>query len=208
MSKNLKCIQINLHHAKAASDVLSRKFINSGIHIGFIQEPWAYKGGIQGLPTTSCKLVYSKKHESPRAALLLNKSINYLPIPEFISRDLVAAAVEVPTTGGKQEVIFASAYFPGESDDPPPRDVQRLIQHCKRNNKHIIMGCDANAHHVVWGSTDTNTRGEYLLEYLSTNNIDILNEGNKPTFVNVLRQAQKSKTGTYQPNPLYRTTTT
>jgi Endonuclease-reverse transcriptase len=47
----------------------------------------------------------------------------------------------------------------------------------------IVIGCDANSHHVAWGSTDTNSRGAALLEYIASSNLEILNRGNEPTFV-------------------------
>jgi hypothetical protein len=49
------------------------------------------------------------------------------------------------------------------------------------------MGCDDNTHHTVWGSTNTNQRGESLLG-LMANNLTIANQGNKPTFVTAVRK--------------------
>ena len=42
---------------------------------------------------------------------------------------------------------------------------------------------DANSHHVIWGSSNINSRGEALLEYIASTNLDILNRGDEPTFV-------------------------
>ena len=47
---------------------------------------------------------------------------------------------------------------------------------------------DLGKHHAIWGSTDINKRGECLFEYILSNNIDICNRGNKPTFANAIRQ--------------------
>ena len=46
-----------------------------------------------------------------------------------------------------------------------------------------MLGCDANAHHRSWGSTDTNARGEALLEYIMGTCLVVCNEGHRPTFV-------------------------
>jgi hypothetical protein len=46
----------------------------------------------------------------------------------------------------------------------------------------LITGCDANAHRIVWGSTDINPQTEYLIEYLVSTKINILNKGNRTTF--------------------------
>jgi len=50
------------------------------------------------------------------------------------------------------------------------------------------VGCDSNAHHTACGSTNCNGRGESLLEFLNSSNLEIPNRGNESTFCNVSRQ--------------------
>ncbi|KAL7735690.1 hypothetical protein ACLKA6_002567 [Drosophila palustris] len=38
--RHLKCLQANLHHAKAASDVLCCRFTTEDLSVAFLQEPW------------------------------------------------------------------------------------------------------------------------------------------------------------------------
>ena len=123
-STNIKCIQINLHHAKGASSILSRRVVKDNIDVSFIQEPWVAGGRIKGLSTQSYKLIYNTEHERPRAALLVHKRLRALPVPEFIFQNQVAVMVELQTAKGKQKAIFASAYFPSEMDAPPPEGVK------------------------------------------------------------------------------------
>jgi hypothetical protein len=52
----------------------------------------------------------------------------------------------------------------------------------------ILIGCDANAHSIVWGSTNNNARGTQLLDFINTTNLHIMNRGNEPTFVNRIRK--------------------
>jgi hypothetical protein len=61
--------------------------------------------------------------------------------------------------------------------------VRDIFEHCRSRKKQVIIGCDANAHHNLWGGTGTNPRGESLMEYLVGSNLNILNRGNEPTFV-------------------------
>ena len=51
-----------------------------------------------------------------------------------------------------------------------------------------MIGCDANAHHVAWGSSNTNERGEALLEYLASTDLAWCNKGHKPTFITRIRR--------------------
>lgn len=81
------------------------------------------------------------------------------------------------------ELVVASAYFPGDSPEgPPPPEVRALINFCLDKNISYIVGCDANAHHTSWGSTDTNRRGTSLYNFLIDVGACVLNEGNSPTF--------------------------
>ena len=56
------------------------------------------------------------------------------------------------------------------------------MQYCENENLYLVAGCDSNAHHSVWGSTNCNIRGEALVEFLNSLNLEILNRGNEPTF--------------------------
>lgn len=178
----LKCLQINLHRAVAATALLKKRFLNDKFNIGFIQEPWTIGTFVKGLSAQSCKLIYSSGgQERPRAALLLNDQVTFFPLTEFITKDVVAAIIDIKTEKGYQKTVFASAYF----DDKlgiPPSDLVKLMDYCKRANLHIVIGCDANAHHTCWGSSDINKRGEYLLDYLNSVNLVVVNVGNKPTY--------------------------
>lgn len=137
-------------------------------------------------------LIYDKRMlETPQTCIILNKRHNsrFLVLQEFCKKDLVAVKLKYDTEQGKHEVIICSAYFPGETHRPPPtEEVQQLIQYAHEENIQLILGCDANAHHVVWNSTNTNERGEHLLDYMVSNNLILLNQGNRPTFVTVSRK--------------------
>ena len=170
----MRVLQANLHHAKGASAVLCRTFASQRMHIALIQEPWVIGANIHGLSIKSCKLVYSKGELAPRAAMLVDNSINFLLITEFTHRDLVSALLTVPTENGSRELVLASAYFPGDIDDAPSDLVNKLVSFCKQQNYQFIIGSDANAHHTVWGSTNINDRGERLLKFLCSNIIEIL----------------------------------
>lgn len=186
--KSIKFIQENLHHAKAASAILSKIFIKGNLDVALLQEPWTYNSRIQGMPTKSCKLIYDNSQIAPRAAILVNTNANVIPITEFINRDIAAVSLEVPTTKGKTVLYVASAYFPSDVEDVPPPEVAAFVTYCRNQNRAFIIGCDANAHHTIWSSSGINKRGESLFDFISKYDIDICNRGNSPTFVNAVRE--------------------
>jgi hypothetical protein len=80
-------------------------------------------------------------------------------------------------------LVVCSAYFPYNSEDPPPsKEFEDLVRYCEKENLYLVVGCDFNAHHSAWGSTNCNCRGEALVEFLNTTTLEILNRGNEPTF--------------------------
>jgi hypothetical protein len=86
--------------------------------------------------------------------------------------------------GSTRELIVTLAYLPNDSEDrPPSKGLREVVDYCSRNRLQLIVGCDATAHHIIWGSTDIHPRGECLMEYLVSTNLNILNKGNEPTFV-------------------------
>ncbi|KAL7724221.1 hypothetical protein ACLKA6_020027 [Drosophila palustris] len=155
-NRHLKCLQANLHQAMAASDVLSCRYVTKDLDVAFLQEPWILSGKIKGLNTKNGRLIYASEQQRPKAALLLNKKVTFLPLSQFITEDLVAVWAKMPTACGEKEAVIASAYFPGDSSDAPPREVGALVEYCQRENLRWIIGCDTNAHRTVWESTNIN----------------------------------------------------
>jgi len=90
---------------------------------------------------------------------------------------------------GGGEIILGSAYLPYDDvEPPPPGGLERLVTGCRAKGTHLIVGCDASSHHTSWGSMNNNNRGESLFNYIMANGLDIINRGNKPTFVTSNRQ--------------------
>lgn len=104
-----------------------------------------------------------------------------------MNRDLVTLQLHIQLGSTFQSIVIASAYCAG--DEPTPSDsLVRLAEYCSAKRLPLLLGCDANAHHDVWGSTDTNSRGESFLEFILKYNLEIMNVGNTPTFVTRARQ--------------------
>jgi len=80
-------------------------------------------------------------------------------------------------------LVVCSAYLPYDSEDPPlSKEFEDLVRYCEKENLYVVVGCDSSAHHSVWGSTNCNSRGKALMEFLNTTNLEILNWGKEPTF--------------------------
>ena len=64
-----------------------------------------------------------------------------------------------------------------------PRILPRQRNLRNSSDLYLAMGCNSIAHYTEWGSTNCNDRGEYLLEFLNSSNLEILNQGNESTFL-------------------------
>ena len=190
--------QINMHHARAAAlslighrDALVQH-AHQNTHTGpssphsfvfLIQEPYHVKNVIRGLGNKD-QIFVADKQDTPRSCILASRNVLATMLSQFCDRDLVV----IKTDWGKRQVIFASSYMPGDTTDIPSANLRLLVTYCEHNNLPLVIGADSNAHHLVWGSTNINPRGDKLLEYLLANDLDVVNEGSTPTFVTRSRQ--------------------
>jgi hypothetical protein len=161
--------------------------------MALIQEPWYRKGCIRGLNIPGYNLYPMGGKDRPRACILA-RNMNLWVLPDFSCRDLVAVLVKYYEEGAERKMVVCSAYLLYDSEDPPPsKELEDLMRYCEKH-LHLLVGCDSNAHHTAWGSTNCNSRGEALMEFLSSSNLEILNRGNQPTFCNAVRQELLSVT--------------
>jgi hypothetical protein len=55
--------------------------------------------------------------------------------------------------GGCEELTVASAYLAYDSDEPPPtKEVMDITDYCYGRKNQLIIGCDAEAYHTLWGA--------------------------------------------------------
>ena len=155
----LELLQINLQHSKAGSTELARRVRKKEAYVALIQEPWPHKGQVRGLGKKGLYAPECGRGQAPRACILASPGISIWPLPALSHRDCMA----VEATLGARKVLLASLYMPGDKA-VPEACIRRLVDHAASTGHGLLIGCDANAHHSYWGSTDTNDRGEQLLE--------------------------------------------
>ena len=181
------CVQINLQRNKSAPAALTRRFNTYNHKVALIQEPYTIKTN-KNHNSTSYKicglsggnLIYCNT-ERPRAALMIDIGVNYMPLSEFVTRDLVAAIVTLQSADAQIKQVFCSSYHAGD-DSAVPYLFQKLVDYCRKEGFELIYACDANAHNTFWGSKDTDSRGTELLDFIFQKNLDLLNKGNVPTL--------------------------
>ncbi|XP_072377266.1 uncharacterized protein [Diabrotica undecimpunctata] len=106
----------------------------------------------------------------PRSCIIHSNRVDCTLIPVLCTDDIVTAVLTITTEVGEKKLVVCSAYFPGDEALCPPSIISDIVAYCLEKGLQLIIGCDANAHHTVWGSKNINARG------------------NKPTFVTKARK--------------------
>jgi hypothetical protein len=155
--------------------------------MALIQELWCHGNCIRGLSIPGYTLYSAGGIDRPRACFLVGDMHSWL-LTGFSCRDLVAVLVKYPENGTERRVVICSAYLPYDSEDlPPTKELEELVRYCEEEHLYLIIRCDSNAHHTAWGSTDCNSTGEALIEFIGAYSLEILNRGKEPTFCNGYR---------------------
>jgi hypothetical protein len=139
-----------------------------GIDMALIQEPWYREDRVMGLNIPEYTLFHASVMDRPRACILTRNETAWM-LPGFSCRDLVAVLIKCKERGAEQRLVVCSAYLPYDSEHPPPS--KELMRYCENENLYLVVGCDSNEHHSAWGSTNCNSRGEALMEFLNSSNL-------------------------------------
>ena len=126
--------------------------------------------------------VYCNKGEvRPRAAIVLHKSLESKcwKMHDYTTPDQAAVKIKLDNI----ELILASTYM--DINGPvPPHETSPLATYANNNKIPLIIGTDTNSHHTLWGNKACNSRGEELLDFLSSLGLHVANKGSTPTFLN------------------------
>jgi len=179
---NTSSIQANRQHNITASRVLSRTVSVKGIGMALIEKPWFCEGRIRGPKIPGHPLFSTRGIDRSKSCILKRIKTTWM-LPGLSCRDLVAILIKYNEDGAERWLDVCCAYLPYYSKDPPTsKEFKELARYCESKNIFLVIGCDFNAHYIVWDSTNGNDRGEALVEFLNSSNLDILNQGRKPTF--------------------------
>ncbi|KAG8236655.1 hypothetical protein J437_LFUL014503 [Ladona fulva] len=161
-------------------EILSR----GKIKVALIQETWCYKGRIRGLNLRGGQIISCTSANRPRACIYVN-GVDAMPLPQLSTMDLAAAVLSFQEWNMIKRILICSSYLPYDAPDTPPnRELEDLENFCKTKSWDLLVGCNSNSHNSVWGSSDVNPRGEYLM----TTELRLLNRGSQPTFRNNIRE--------------------
>ena len=197
----IKFIQGNLHHSHSATAEIIKRYVQTGDKntILLIQEPMFYYGQIRGLADPSRVILFRPNSgQKQRTCILLPKNVYGVLLPQYCDSDCTAVLVQCQRFDKPYFFVCVSIYMPFDKDiDISCQRLFELKQFCDKNQYGMIIGADTNAHSKLYGSTNDNIRGIKLMEFLISNQFQVENLGNTPTFVISNRQEVLDVTFSY-----------
>ncbi|GJQ75715.1 hypothetical protein Trydic_g17787 [Trypoxylus dichotomus] len=72
--------------------------------------------------------------------------------PEPACLDLTTIKIQWMHNSGTRDLLLGSAYLPYDQvGSPPTSEVKTLMSYAGAHKLQLLLGCDANAHHTIWG---------------------------------------------------------
>lgn len=162
---NIKILQTNLGRERAAHDLAYATAVKEKIDIMVVGEP-------NKKIASNIKWIQDKR--SDVAVLFLNKNL------EIIEVNSNEGYLRIKM---KDLYIYCCYISPNIEMDNYEKSVDSLMDDVSSTlDEKIVMG-DINAKSPMWGSPISDKRGKYWEEWVAALNLNILNDGKKPTFV-------------------------
>lgn len=166
----IKCIQVNLKHAKAATANLMKIAEEERTDIICIQEPYTFQSKLAGIPK-SYKTFTSTEGRSRAAVVATNNLIDVTLIQQLSDVDTVVVEI----IKGNLKIILVCMYFDRERlIEQDLAKIDAALRHAKGTG--VLIAIDSNARSTLWHDTLTNIRGRILEEFIASNQLSIMNE--------------------------------
>ncbi|KAG6438774.1 hypothetical protein O3G_MSEX000213, partial [Manduca sexta] len=174
--------QANLQRKQLATVEFLLEAKARGFDIALIQEP--YVGGQGRVRDHRGVRIYQGDNRQgavvKAAVAVLNDKLTVTQCPSLTTTNIVVVKIQT----GIREIVFISFYF--EPDKPIGPYLEQLGDIVdKLGPRQILIGGDTNAKSMWWGSESTDSRGEEMAGMLGENGLQVLNDGEAPTFETV-----------------------
>ena len=185
VKKNIKVIQLNAQHKRAASSLLMNEIVENNIDIALIQEPYidCRNNKIPGLTQNYQAYFASAK---ATAALIIRKDVKHI----LLSKVLTDRTVAVKVNTFDKAIIFITCYAP-RNELPVPPELEENWSYLRRLSPFIVTGVDSNSHSTLLNYDKSDQRAVVWEEFLSNKNLIIKNIPSAVTFENSRGQVSR-----------------
>jgi hypothetical protein len=174
----LNCLQINLHHSRAAALNLSQVILEKNVDVVLIQEPYATFSpdlDLFSIPTGYSSFHYLNKDHAYGAAILVKSSLRATCL-DFASHNHF---VGIKLSCNGSEIFLFSLYLrPSLADAAMEMETCFSSIPCNSIPDSIIC-CDSNAHSTLWNSCNLSPAGSKVESVFTNFNLNIDNRSKK-----------------------------
>ena len=177
-SRDVQCLQVNLKKMKPALlnlilDAADKKINSREVNIFLLTEPPTVRAlnKLLNVPND----IYNVFAERGGRTAIVTKGIESWRCPQFCAKDIIVCQTKIDD----KLTYLVSLYLDIKIQEFPLEFIQ-LIANC--GNCDILVASDSNSHSTVWNCPWTNRRGEFVEDFLISNNLQCVNVGNRPTF--------------------------
>lgn len=173
----IRFLQVNAQRSLNVAHEVRKMVSENRIDVATIQEPYLYKGQVKGYAPMSAKIVQNHKDQETKAAIIIyNDSITVTQLEQFKNEHIVCAHLK--TKEGSFYIVLIYCQFSYKIKGFLTK-LQEIIRKLGENK--IIITGDFKS--VLWYNKETDEKGEKLEEFVSENDLIIINkEGNPSTF--------------------------
>jgi Reverse transcriptase (RNA-dependent DNA polymerase) len=180
----VNCAQINMGKRKNADREIDNFINQKNIEILFIQEQtYTTKNRLKGGQLYT-RLIQNNRN---RSAIWVKNSVNIrnpLLLNHLSDSDTTTILIETFQNNQWTTMILTSIYMPHYSSEPSKKLIKDpinqilkdIVKHAKDLNLKLLICSDTNSRHQITGDQCTNTRGEFLINFLLNNNLTIQNQ--------------------------------
>ena len=155
---NINCYQVNNQKRIISCERINKYCEENNLFLCLGQEPSTHSGRITGL--NSFHTLVHAAVQRPRAYIYAHKSLRIWPMDTLNSQDTAVAMIDTGIQNiGK--IIVCSVYWDGRIDTFPELAIA-AIEKANNDGHTILIGGDVNARSRIYGSTETDARGNIL----------------------------------------------
>ena len=129
------------------------------------------------------RILIDRSCEEPRAALFFSKNLYIWGVADFTNQ-MMATGLWLKEDG--QQIYVVSLYTDGtiqQKDMVIEPLLDQLVRSARQEGREVLILADANAWNTLWGSEETNNRGEAWEGFIVENRLKVLNRGERFTYV-------------------------
>ncbi|GFY52470.1 hypothetical protein TNIN_229902 [Trichonephila inaurata madagascariensis] len=136
-----------------------------------VQEPHSYRSSLPGYPSTY-RLFYDPNSDIIKAAIIVRSRHLSTFIDNMVTLEVI--------TGSTAFTLFSYYFEPSKNIDSDLHKISQVFS--SQNLNRLVWSMDSNSKSELWFSPYSDVRGDKLSEFISANNLFIINEDCGPTF--------------------------